>query len=309
MRDTQADLPLSHYPTAERPARRRRLNSGGVSLQVYEWGDIDSPAVLACHGGMDFAATWDLLAPRVTAAGYRFVSWDQRGHGDSDHTALYSWEADIRDAVAVLDSIGTDPIPVIGHSKGGSMMMQLAEALPHRVSHLVNLDGLPSKRPQPDVTDHDRTRLLSGELQGWLDFRRALGGAARKPGTLDDLARRRQKLNPRLPIDWLRYLAGIGARQDVDGWRWKLDPVLRPGGFGPWRPEWSILRLSGLAMPVLAVLGLEVEMMSWGTTPDDVRKYLPPGAVFAPLEDAGHFVHIEQPDIIAGLTLDLIGRR
>ena len=222
------DEPLTQYPTAQRPDRVRSVVSEGVTLQVYEWGEPDAPPVFACHGGMDFAATWDLLAPRLGAGGWRLVSWDQRGHGNSDRTALYSWEADIRDAVAVLDSLGQDPVPVMGHSKGGSMMMQIAEALPHRVSHLVNLDGLPSRRPQPDITDHDRTRLLSGELQGWLDFRRTLADASRPPGTLADLARRRQKLNPRLPSEWLLYLAGIGARRDPDGWRWKLDPVLRP---------------------------------------------------------------------------------
>ena len=63
---------------------------------------------------------------------------------------------------------------VIGHSKGGSLMLQLADALPHRVSHLVNLDGLPSRRSFPDVSDHQRTKLMAKELTGWLDYRRSL---------------------------------------------------------------------------------------------------------------------------------------
>ena len=42
------------------------------------------------------------------------------------------------------------PLPLVGHSKGGGLIMQLAEAVPHRVPHLVNLDGLPSgARPRP----------------------------------------------------------------------------------------------------------------------------------------------------------------
>ncbi len=297
------------YPTAQRPTRTRFVDSGGVRLAVYEWGDPHRPAVLACHGGMDFAATWDLIAPRLVDAGWRVVAWDQRGHGDSQRTALYSWEADIRDAVAVLDDLGPTPLPVIGHSKGGSMMMQLAEALPHRVSHLVNLDGLPSRRPQPDVTDHDRTRLLTADIAKWLDFRRTLAGLERKPGSLDELARRRQVMNPRLPLDWLFYLASIGATQNEDGWRWKVDPTFRPGGFGPWRPEWSMLRLAGLTMPFLGLLGLEVEMMSWGTEAADVIPFLPLGARFETLEDTGHFVHVERPDEVAGLIIELIGHR
>src|SRR4029453_11355856 len=63
----------------------------------------------------------------------------------------------------------------------------------------------------------------------------------------------------------------------------------------------------GLGMPVLGVLGLENEAMGWGTQGDDVEPFLPPGAQFVPLEDAGHFVHVEQPDKVASLVLDFLG--
>ena len=83
---------------------------------------------------------------------------------------------------------------------------------------------------------------------------------------------------------------------------------MRFGGFGPWRPEWSLMRLPGLAMPFLGVLGLEYEEMGWGTKPEDVMGYLPPGARFVPLEGTGHFVHIEQPEVVAGLILELLAQ-
>jgi hypothetical protein len=67
-----------------------------------------------------------------------------------------------------------------------------------------------------------------------LDYRHDAPTAIRKPGTLEDLAQRRAKMNPRLSIEWLEYLVTVGARHDEDGWRWKLDPTMRFGGFGPW---------------------------------------------------------------------------
>ena len=80
-----------------------------------------------------------------------------------------AWDADIRDAMAVMDAITQQPAPVIGHSKGGSLMIQLADAQPYRFSHLVNLDGLPSKRRFPDVAEHERTRMIGGEISdGWI---------------------------------------------------------------------------------------------------------------------------------------------
>ena len=125
------------------------------------------------------------------------------------------------DIRTVLDGTSRGPVPFVGHSKGGAVLSHLAEACPHRCTKLVNIDGLPSREPLPDVTDHERTRRFANEVGRWRDRRRAAASAERKPGTLDDLARRRARMNPRLPHAWLRYIATIGARRDRDGWRWK----------------------------------------------------------------------------------------
>ncbi len=299
-------MPDGSYPGAVAPERRYRVDVGGFELAVYEWGDERNEPLFLVHGGFDFARTYEVFAPRLAAAGWRVITWDQRGHGDSDHALLYSWEADLRDATMVMDAVTSRPAPVVGHSKGGAMMVQLADAQPFRFTSLVNLDGLPSKRPIPDIADHDRPKLLSRELLGWLDHRRTTTDAERKPGTMHELARRRGKINPRLSFEWLCHLVTVGARHDDDGWRWKLDPSMRPGGFGPWRPEWTLTRLPGLSMPFLGVLAREQEPMGWGTFPQDVTPYLPPGGRCEILDGVGHFVHIEQPDLVAGLVLDFL---
>jgi pimeloyl-ACP methyl ester carboxylesterase len=294
-------------PGARAPDRRRTVTAHGLRLAVHEWGAADAPPLVLAHGGFDFARTFDVFAPLLADAGWRVVAWDQRGHGDSEHAPLYSWEADLRDLAAVLDSVSRDPLPVVGHSKGGAVSVQFAAVLPHRIAKLVNLDGLPATRRMPDVPDHERTKLLAGELTAWLDFRRSTGDRRRKPGTLDELASRRARMNSRLSHEWLRYLVSVGARRDDDGWRWKIDPSLRLGGFGPWRPEWAMARLPGLGMPLLAVLGMQPEMMGWGTQPEDVESHLPPAGRLEVLDDLGHFVHIEQPRRVADMVLDFLG--
>jgi len=304
--DPQPDLVT--YPGARDPDRSRDVDSHGVRISVKEWGDPTDPPLFLLHGGFDFARTFDVLAPLLADTGWRVVAWDQRGHGDSEHAQLYSWDADARDAMAVMDSVSSGmPVPAVGHSKGGSLLLQLGSTLPHRFSHVVNLDGLPSQRTLPDVPDHMRTKLLAGDLANWLDIRRGTVDAVRKPGTLDELAARRSRMNPRLSMEWLRHLVSVGGRHDPDGWRWKIDPTMRLGGFGPWRPLWAMRRLATLGMPVLAVLGMELELMGWGTQPEDVERDLPPGGRLVALEGAGHFVHIEQPHRIAELVLDFLG--
>lgn len=294
------------YPGAQPPDRTRTVDASGLAITVYEWGDVGAPPLLLAHGGMDFARTYDVFAPLLAAGGWRVVSWDQRGHGDSAHAVLYNWSADVRDAVSVLDSVTTAAVPVVGHSKGGSLMLELADALPHRVAAVVNIDGLPSNRTMRDVPDRERTRMRHTEVLSWLDHRQEVATKLRRPGTLEELAERRQKMNTRLPLAWLRYLVTVGATEAEDGWRWKLDPALRFGGFGPWNPEWSMGRLPGISVPFLGVLALEPEAMGWGTLPEDVEPYLPPDARFEVFDDAGHFVHIEQPDRVAELILEFL---
>lgn len=294
------------YPGARRPDRSYRTDSAGLSLATYEWGDPDDPPVLLVHGGFDFAATFDLLAPLIADAGWRVIAWDQRGHGDSDHAHLYSWDADTRDAVAVMDQVTLDPMPVVGHSKGGGLMLHLAEVAPWRITRMVNLDGVPSNRKAPDIADHERTKMVADELTAWLDHRRRAYGLARRPGTLNELAERRQEMNPRLPLEFLRYLAAVGASQSDDGWRWKIDPALRFGGFGPFRPEWSLNRLAALSVPMLGVLGTIDEPMGWGTNAETVEPFLPPNARVVEMDETGHFLHIERPTEIAELVLEFL---
>jgi pimeloyl-ACP methyl ester carboxylesterase len=296
------------YPGAVAPARQRWVTSHGVRLSVVEWGDAGAPPLLLAHGGSDFARTFDGFAPLLAAAGWRVVSWDHRGHGDSGHAALYSWEADLRDALGVLDSTSTAPLPLVGHSKGGGILLDVALFFPERVTRLVSLDGLPStrRRGRRDFSQEERVQGRAEMLERWLDHRRRAHDVRRKPGTIEELARRRGEMNPRLPFEWLCYLVTAGARQDADGWRWKLDPALRMGGFGPWRPGWILAQLRTLAVPMLGLVSRMVEPMGWGSSADELRPHLAPRTVVEDAAELGHFLHIEAPERIARRVLDFL---
>src|SRR4051794_10815934 len=90
---TDAEDVPGFFPGAVEPSRGYRIEAGQVGIAVYEWGRAEDPPLFLVHGGFDFARTFDVFAPLLAAGGWRVVSWDQRGHGDSDHTELYSWDA------------------------------------------------------------------------------------------------------------------------------------------------------------------------------------------------------------------------
>ncbi len=67
------------------------------------------------------------------------------------------------------------------------------------------------------------------------------------------------------------------------------------------------MRLPGLPMPFLGILGREMEEMGWGTPPEKVLPYMPLDGRCEILEDVGHFVHIERPGFVADMVLDFVG--
>ena len=215
--------------------------------------------------------------------------------------------------MAVMDTLSRGrPTPVLGHSKGGSLMIQLADAQPYRFTHVVNLDGIPYTPPSARrrrARAHEDGR--PARSRGWLDHRRRTAYTSRKPGTFEELAERRARMNPRLSIEWLRHLVSVGAREDADGWRWKIDPSMRFGGFGPWRPEWTLLKLPGLPMPFLG----DARRRSWrrwagAPCPSEVFPYLP---ARRPLRDPRRRrplrAHRAAATGVAEMVLDFVGTR
>jgi len=299
------DASFATYPGVRAPDRRRTIDSGGIALAVVEWGDPAAPVLMLAHGAFDFARTFDRFAPMLANAGYRVVSWDQRGHGDSDHADFYSWMADERDMLAVIASTTDSPCIAVGHSKGGALLLHAVQAQPHRFSRFVSIDGLPF-RPPGSKDAKERTAVPAHRVEEWLDHRRRASQAQRRPDTLEGLARRRAQMNPRLPHDWLCYLVAHGARRDADGWRWKIDPALRRAGFGPHRWQWPVERLPAFPIPMLALFATVPEPMGWDAGPAELAPYFPQASRIEAMQDVGHFVHIEQPAETASLVLEFL---
>lgn len=143
-------------PVLDRP-------SGRISYQVNGDG---SPAVLLSHG---FAATSAMFAANVPAIAARneVITWDLRGHGDSEYPAdpeSYSPAEALDDMAALLTARRRERAVLGGHSLGGYLSLNFALTFPDRVDGLVLIGTGPGFR-------NDAAR------DGW--NRRAMGTAER----------------------------------------------------------------------------------------------------------------------------------
>jgi pimeloyl-ACP methyl ester carboxylesterase len=97
----------------------------------------------------------------VAAAGFRFVSIDQRGQFESvgpDDPAAYTVEALAAELLEFVDVLGDGPVHLVGHSFGGLVTRAAAIARPEAVRSLVLLDSGPSALTGPGV---DRINALA----------------------------------------------------------------------------------------------------------------------------------------------------
>jgi pimeloyl-ACP methyl ester carboxylesterase len=116
-----------------------RVEARGLTFDVYEAGPADGPPVLLLHGFPQDHREWELILPRLHAAGLRTYALDQRGYSAGARPtpiADYRLAEPVADAVAVLDALGVDTAHVVGHDWGAQVAWLLAARHPERVRTL-----------------------------------------------------------------------------------------------------------------------------------------------------------------------------
>ena len=122
--------------------RERTFELPGLSLAAQVWGSPGERPIIASHGWLDNAGSFDLLAPLLP--GFEIVALDLAGHGRSDFRSAdsaYNLWQDVGDLLDVADDLGWQRCTLLGHSRGAGISMLFAATFPERVDKLVLLEG------------------------------------------------------------------------------------------------------------------------------------------------------------------------
>ncbi|MCX5206610.1 alpha/beta hydrolase [Streptomyces sp. NBC_00237] len=145
-----------------------------TTLHYDDHGPVDGLPVLLVHGHPFNRSLWAPQARELAANGYRVLTPDLRGYGDSPLPAdapatLLSVFAD--DLAALLNHVGLPGAVVGGVSMGGQIAMEFHRRHPHRVRGLVLSDT-----SAPAETDEGKAfrnaladRLLAEGMAGYAD--------------------------------------------------------------------------------------------------------------------------------------------
>lgn len=121
----------------------QNFSSDDVQIAFIDVGDRQARPILLIHGfASNTEANW--IAPKwvelLTEAGFRVVSYDNRGHGQSEK--LYDVEdygapLMAEDARRLLDHLGIESCDVMGYSMGARISAFLTMAHPDRIRSVV----------------------------------------------------------------------------------------------------------------------------------------------------------------------------
>ena len=127
----------------------------GGELAVARWGD--GPVVLALHGITANYVSWTYVAEAL-GHDVTLVAPDLRGRGESaDLPGPWGLGTHVEDVVAILDHLGLEHAPIVGHSMGAFVAVKAAGLHPERFPSVLLIDGgvrIPVEIPEgKDIDD------------------------------------------------------------------------------------------------------------------------------------------------------------
>jgi pimeloyl-ACP methyl ester carboxylesterase len=285
-------------------SRSEFIDVNGIRVHVRRWGRADAPVLFMLHGWMDVAASFQFV---VDALGDRWqvIAPDLRGFGLSDWPVAargggsYWFHDYFADLDGLLDHYAPDgEVNLVGHSLGANVVCAYAGVRPERVRRVVDLEGFGLRATSADEAP--------GRVRDWLDELRDRPVLRAYP-TLDAVAARLVKTNPRLIASRARFLAEHWSKPDGDGGYVLLaDPAHKMRNPVLYRVEEIMAIWSRVKAKVLHVEAAGSPTLAWLAGPVPLDQFKARFRAFADwreqiIEDAGHMVHHDQPEQIARL--------
>jgi pimeloyl-ACP methyl ester carboxylesterase len=222
------------------------LNTRHYQIAAKVWGAEHGLPVLALHGWLDNAASFDFIAPLLK--NIRLMAIDLPGHGLSQHKSkeahYYLWEY-VRDAVDVLNALGWQRCSLLGHSLGASIAALLAATFPARINSIALIDGLgPLAVDEEELPAHFAQALLRDEkplrVSSYL--------------TVDDAVEARIKNGLPLSEKAARVLVERALIKTDEGFAWRFDPRVKLPSPLRMSESQTIAFLQKITAPVCLVL-------------------------------------------------------
>ena len=280
-----------------------------VKLRALTWGQEGAPLALCLHGFPDTAYGFRKIAPQLVDAGYRVVAPFMRGYVPSGLPSdnAYNMGALMDDYLHVRQAAGpTGDDVVIGHDWGAIAATGLA-AMPESPFRKAVVMSVPPSATLRASGRLGLLKLLPGQLlRSWYISYFQLPFAPERSGSwIVPLLWRRWSPNYRAEQDLRHVDAAIGA---PERWRAALGPyraTIRNYTPPPRYAELHRWWTEPPRIPTLYLHGADDGCMTAKFAPF-VGDTLPAGSDVAVIERAGHFLQLDEPDVVGTRIVEFL---
>lgn len=282
-----------------------------LRYHVRQWGtpSPDTPPLVMVHGWMDVSASFQFVIDAMAQDRW-VIAPDWRGFGltDTPHTDNYWFPDYLADLDFLLDHyVGDQPIHLVGHSMGGHIATLYSGVRPERIAKLVNLEGFGMAATRPSQAP--------GRYAKWMDELKTLarGELDLKPySSLEGVAQRLMKTNPRLGSDKAHWLAQHWARANDQGeWRILGHAAHKITNAQLFKVDEVMAIYERITAPMLCVVASTDSLVQWWKDQYTLAEFKQriasvPNLQHAVIDDAGHMLHHDQPDVLARLLEEFL---
>ncbi len=278
------------------------VTANGVEFAYLTAGDVDDlrrPLALCLHGFPDSAHGWRHLLPALAEQGYRAVAPFQRGYAPTAVPAdgRYQSGALAVDAIALHEVLGANgDAVIIGHDWGASGTHGAAVLAPERWAKVVSM-AVP---PGPALAMAFLTNLAQVQRSWYMFFFQH--GLADMVVPANDLAF--------IDLLWSQWSPGYDATDDLAHVKAGIrDPANLTAALGYYRATLG----DGFKDPALD--GAQAATQGWATQPhlylhgrddgcigvevaQEAAAMAPANVTVEIIDDAGHFLQLEQPAVV-----------
>jgi pimeloyl-ACP methyl ester carboxylesterase len=252
--------------------------------QLYSKILGEGPPLIILHGFLGMSDNWKTLGKRYAEAGFQVHLIDQRNHGRSFWSDAFSYAIMTDDLLAYADHHQLRRAVILGHSMGGKTAMTFACAFPHRVERLLVADiGTKAYAPHHQYILDALSRLNLADI----DSRQAADRELMK--SLSDWGIRQFLLKS---LYWTEK-GRLGFRFNLQVLKESMEAIGAPLPDSA-RYEGPVCFIRGGASNYI----LDEDLKG-------IHRHFP-NACLKTIEEAGHWLHAEQPDTYFQLSLDFM---
>lgn len=192
----------------------------GLTIACKTWGNPQHPPVIALHGWLDNAASFDLVAPLLADHLY-IIALDFPGHGLSSHLpdgCYYHFIDGIFYILNVIEALGFQQVHLLGHSMGACLASLIAGIAPEKIISMALIEALgPLSAPAEKCCE---------QLSRFYQQARKLEDKKDKPWPSLAHAAAARAAKGYLSLELANILCQRGLQQEGDVWYWRHDKRL-----------------------------------------------------------------------------------